>query len=150
MLIFQGDFINGDSLGLPQLSRATAHELRGNLLRLWRCAVAGYLRTPISTVVKLSLKVSHSENGPDFIFSVCLFFCETGWKKMKLTSAGWRPGWSSGTASVSRPPDGQLGTRLLKALASALARPVLLPLAGLHRHFALGKPSCASHAFSLE
>lgn len=114
--------------------------------------MAGYLSIPIATVVKLSLKVPHRENGSDFIFSVCRVFSETGRKKVKLTITSWHPRGPAGQANVSRPPEGRLGTLLSKALASTLAGPCsstcnCASKSVYFKTFALGRPPCASHAF---
>lgn len=85
--------------------------------------MAGYLSIRIATVVKLSLKAPHSENGSDSILSVCRVFHETGRKKVKFTITGGHPCRPTGQANVSRPPEGRLGTLLSKVLASALAGP---------------------------
>lgn len=116
------------------------------------CPVAGYLSIPIATVVKLSLKAPHSENGSDFILSVCRVFSETGRKKVKFIITGRHPGGPAGQANVSRPPEGRLGTLLSKALTSMLAGPCssTFNCASTSVYFktvALGKPPVTATLF---
>lgn len=83
--------------------------------------VAGYLRIPLTTAVKLSLKVFQNENGSDFIFNVSASLVGQGRREWQ-TLAGIlaRP---QGRPACQGCENGSWGSLPLKALASILTWP---------------------------
>lgn len=146
MLIFPRQFLLTETLSSVV---AITQEFRRNLMRLFVAIPCGRLpKNPCHHSCQKGLPVSQNKNGSDIIFSVCRFFSGTGWKRVKFTNPVWptRHGYQKGVWG---------GLLLKHGLLFCHDLLLLLPITVLQslvsfKTFSLGRPSCASQAFSLK
>lgn len=118
-------------------------------MRLFVAIPCGRLpKNPYHHSCQKGLQVSQNKNGSDFTKEVCCFFSGTGWKRVKFTNPGWptRHGCQKGIWA---------GLLLKHGLLFYRDLVLLLPITVLQslvyfKTFSLGRPSCASQAFSLK